>query len=67
MRIFYLPLCRRHDYASFMEDTGLALVIVVTGAIVIALGRRWYRRRLAAKLADQVLEDVLKDKDAFRR
>ncbi len=45
----------------------MALVIVVTGALVIVLGRRWYRRRLAAKLADQMLEDVLKDKDMFRR
>lgn len=49
-----------------MEDAGLALV-VVTGALVIASGRRWYRRRVAAKLADQMLATVLKDKDGFRR
>ena len=63
-----MPLAPRQrlNYAWFMEDAGLALV-VVTGALVIASGRRWYGRRVAAKLADQMLATVLKDKDGFRR
>jgi len=50
-----------------MEESGWALVAAVIGMIVIGLVRRWYRRRVAAKLADQMLSDVIKGKDAFRR
>jgi hypothetical protein len=35
---------------------------------LLALGiRHWVRRRRAARLADQLLNDVVKGKDAFRR
>jgi hypothetical protein len=50
-----------------MGDTGWTLLIVAVGVFVIELLRRWYRRRVAARLADQMLSDVLKAKDAFRR
>ena len=50
-----------------MDDTGWTLVLIVAGAFLAELGRRWYRRRVAAKLADKLLKDVLRGKDAFRR
>ncbi len=50
-----------------MGDAGWALLIVAAGALVVELGRRWYRRRMAARLADKMLSDVVKGKDAFRR
>lgn len=50
-----------------MEESGLALVAAAAAMVVIGLVRRWYRRRVAAKLADQMLSDVIKGKDAFRR
>jgi hypothetical protein len=50
-----------------MEDTGWAMGLVIVGAFLVEVGRRWYRRRIAAKLADQLLRDVVKGKDAFRR
>lgn len=50
-----------------MDESGLALVAAAAAMVVIGLVRRWYRRRVAAKLADQMLSDVIKGKDAFRR
>lgn len=44
----------------------LAFILVFCG-LLITLGERWYRQRCAAKLADKLLADVLKSKDAFRR
>jgi len=45
-----------------------AWIGVAAGATIILLVvRRLARRRRAAKLADQVLADVIKAKDAFRR
>ncbi len=37
------------------------------GGVLFLIGRLWYRRRVAAKLADDLLRDVVKGKDAFRR
>ncbi len=64
-----LPLveCRELLYSESTMDAGWTLVIVVIGVIFIGLGRHWYRRWVAAKLADKVLSDVVKAKDAFRR
>ena len=46
----------------------LAWIWAGAGAtIVLLVVRRFARRRRAAKLADQVLADVIKAKDAFRR
>ncbi|MFM8550932.1 MAG: hypothetical protein ACKOCD_01235 [Nitrospiraceae bacterium] len=42
---------------------GAAFLIGLAGAA----GYRWYRRRRAGKLADELLADALKAKDAFRR
>ena len=50
-----------------MGDLGWSLLIVAAGVFVIDLVRRWYRRRVAARLADKMLTEVLKSKDAFRR
>jgi hypothetical protein len=50
-----------------MEESGLALIAAAVAMVVIGLARRWYRRRVAAKLADQMLSEVIKGKDAFRR
>ena len=50
-----------------MEESGLALIAAAAAMVVIGLVRRWYRRRVAAKLADQMLSEVIKGKDAFRR
>lgn len=55
------------DEASWIQDSGWTLAVVVAGMLVFELGRRWYRRRVAAKLADALLSDVIKGKDAFRR
>ncbi|MDP3089938.1 MAG: hypothetical protein Q8N04_04630 [Nitrospira sp.] len=43
------------------------MVAAATAMVGIGLVRRWYRRRIAAKLADQMLSEVIKGKDAFRR
>ncbi len=40
---------------------------VGVGAIVLLIGRQVYRRWRAGKLADELLRDVVKGKDAFRR
>ena len=46
-----------------------AVLPALTGlTIVLALAvRYWLRRRRAARLADQLLDDVVKAKNAFRR
>ena len=49
-----------------MEDLGW-FFLFLAGVIGAMLGRHWYRRRVAAKLADKILVDVLKEKDSFRR
>ncbi|MDP1948932.1 MAG: hypothetical protein Q8L77_15680 [Nitrospirota bacterium] len=43
------------------------LAVIMSGSLLIALGWQWYRRRRAAKSADELLADVLKSKDAFHR
>ena len=50
-----------------MDDSGWALVVVVVGVLIFELGRRWYRRWVAGKLADQLLSDAIKRKDSARR
>lgn len=42
-------------------------VAIGAGGVVFLIGRQWYRRWLAGKLADRLLQDVVKGKDAFRR
>ncbi|MEK7763579.1 MAG: hypothetical protein AAB433_18540 [Nitrospirota bacterium] len=50
-----------------MDELGWALVVAAVAVVVIGLVRRWYRRRVAGKLADKMLSDVIKGKDAFHR
>jgi len=50
-----------------MDDISWPLLILIGVVLIAEAGRRWYRRRIAAKLADQLLDDVIKGKDAFRR
>jgi hypothetical protein len=50
-----------------MGDVGWILLAIVISGWMVELVRRWYRRRVAAKLADKMLADVVKGKDAFRR
>jgi hypothetical protein len=49
-----------------MEDIGWFLLFVV-GIAAAMVARHWYRRWVAAKLADRILAEVLRDKDSFRR
>lgn len=42
-------------------------LLILGGLVLGVMARRWYRRRVAAKLADQLLADVVKSKDSFRR
>ncbi len=49
-----------------MDD--LEKLLLIFGSLVVGVAaRRWYRRRVAAKLADRLLDDVVKSKDSFRR
>ena len=50
-----------------MDDSTWLLAIAAIVWVLYILGRRWYRQRIAAKSADQLLAEVLKYKDAFRR
>lgn len=45
--------------------TGLLLVLITI--VVYAITIRWWRYRRAAKLADKLLAEVIRGKDAFRR
>jgi hypothetical protein len=49
-----------------MNDYELPLLVGTVFLVVFAL-RDWLRRRRAARLADQLLDEVVKGKDAFRR
>lgn len=62
-----LALGRPVHYAEHMDDTEWMLLLIAAGACLAEWGRRWYRRRVAARLADKLLRDVVKGKDAFRR
>ncbi len=40
---------------------------IVAAGVVVMIGRVFYRKWKAGKLADDLLKDVVKGKDAFRR
>lgn len=40
---------------------------MVAAAVVVMIGRVFYRKWRAGRLADDLLKDVVKGKDAFRR
>jgi hypothetical protein len=50
-----------------MNSIDWIAVAGVLGIAAIVLGIRWLRRTRAARLADELLADVLKAKDSFRR
>ena len=50
-----------------MVDIGLTILILVGGVEVWLVIHQQYHRWKAGKLADKMLEDVIKGKDAFRR
>jgi len=50
-----------------MEHVIGGVLLLGALALLASLGRRWHRRRQAAHQADALLQEVLKNKDAFRR
>jgi len=50
-----------------MEDTVMIVLLLVGGILLWVMAHHQYRRWKAGKLADKMLEDVIKGKDAFRR
>jgi hypothetical protein len=62
-----LPKRRSHGYRSSMDDTVWMMLVGIGGVVLWLLIFQRYRRWKAGKLADQLLQDVIKGKDAFRR
>ena len=58
---------RGFHYTCGMGDELWVILAIGFAASVFLVGRQWYRRRRAGKLADDVLREVVKGKDAFRR
>lgn len=50
-----------------MSDLTFALLLSIGTVVVYVLLSRWWRYRRAAKLADSLLEEVIKGKDSLRR
>lgn len=50
-----------------MDDTVWMILIGLGGVVLWLVIHQRYRRWKAAKLADKLLDDVVKGKDAFRR
>jgi hypothetical protein len=50
-----------------MVDIGLTILLLVSGVVVWLVIHQQYHRWQAGKLADKMLADVIKGKDAFRR
>lgn len=50
-----------------MDDTSWLIVMAIGGGLLWVVIHHWHRRWKAGKLADQLLQDVIKGKDAFRR
>lgn len=50
-----------------MDDTVLMILILAGGMVFSMVIHHRYRRWKAGKLADKLLKDVVKGKDAFRR
>lgn len=50
-----------------MDDLSVGLILVLVTIITCTIGFRWWRYRRAGKLADKLLAEVIKGKDAFRR
>jgi hypothetical protein len=50
-----------------MDSLSTGLILTVCTILIFTVGQKWWRHRQAAKLADKLLDDVIKGKDAFRR
>lgn len=50
-----------------MDSLTTGLILTLSTILVLAIAQKWWRHRQAAKLADKLLADVIKGKDAFRR
>ncbi|MBX3324958.1 MAG: hypothetical protein U0223_00400 [Nitrospira sp.] len=50
-----------------MDDTVWAILVGICGVVLWMVIHHRYRRWKAGKLADKMLDDVIKGKDAFRR
>jgi len=50
-----------------MDNTGWMILMGIVGVALWLVILQRYRRWKAGKLADKMLEDVIKSKDAFRR
>jgi hypothetical protein len=50
-----------------MDDMGWTILILIGGVVLWVMIYHRYRRWKAGKLADRMLEDVVKGKDAYRR
>ncbi len=62
------PLVSKDASSYTAAITDFAWLLVGISVLMLALiGRRIRRRRRAAQLADQLLSEVVKGKDAFRR
>jgi hypothetical protein len=65
--ILSLPKASIAGYCVSMDDTVWLIVIGIGGGVLWLVIIQRYRRWKAGKLADQLLQDVIKGKDAFRR
>lgn len=54
-------------YTDFMSVETLVGAGLLGAALVVVAARWWIRRRRLARMADQLLEEVLRHKDGFRR
>ena len=50
-----------------MDSLTIGLILSLCTIVVYTIVQKWWRRRQSAKLADKLLADVIKGKDAFRR
>jgi hypothetical protein len=64
---YTLPSGKIFFYTASMDNLTTGLILTLGTILVYTIVQKWWRRRQAAKLADKLLADVIKGKDAFRR
>ena len=62
-----LPSGKFFFYTASMDSLTTGFILTLSTILVSTLFHKWWRYRRAAKLADKLLAEVLKGKDAFRR
>ncbi len=62
-----LPSGKLFFYTICMDSLSTGLILTVCTILIFTVVQKWWRHRQAAKLADKLLDDVIKGKDAFRR